>query len=77
MYGNGDGVTRDYTQAAEWYRKAAASNDAEAKCSLAELLAQGQGVKKDLNEARRLAHEGLKAGGENCRSVIDANQLGR
>ena len=42
---------RDYTAAAEWYRKAADQGYAKAQYNLGVAYAQGQGVPKDLQEA--------------------------
>lgn len=46
-YYSGQGVTKDKSEAAKWYRKAADQNYAEGQCSLGACYAKGQGVPKD------------------------------
>ena len=43
--------TKDYSEAAKWYRKAADQGHAGAQLYLGILLAQGQGVEQDVVEA--------------------------
>jgi TPR repeat protein len=43
MYYNGQGVTQDYSQAADWYRKAAAQGNAAAQYNLGLMYYNGQG----------------------------------
>ena len=47
MYQGGQGVVRDYRQAAIWYRKASLGGDSRAQLLLALLYARGQGVQQD------------------------------
>ena len=47
MYGNGQGVPQDDSQAARWYRKAAEQGDARAQSSLGSMHARGDGVPQD------------------------------
>ena len=51
LYENGDGVTRDYTKARQWYEKAAAQGDAKAQLYLGLQSSFGQGVPMDVVEA--------------------------
>ena len=51
MYGNGDGVPRDYVEALRWYRLAAEQEDANAQTNLGEMYANGIGVPKDYIQA--------------------------
>ncbi len=46
-FANGAGAARDYSQAADWYRKAAEQNHALAQFNLGTMYARGQGVAKD------------------------------
>jgi len=46
VYHQGIGVSRDYSKAAHWYRKAARLGHAEAQFRLAELYKKGRGVKR-------------------------------
>ncbi len=50
-YWSGQGVAKDYPEAAKWYRQAADQNDATAQANLAVCYHEGQGVPKDEVEA--------------------------
>jgi hypothetical protein len=62
LYANGQGVTKDYSQAALWYRKAAEQNDAGAQVLLGILYDDGKGVPQDSAQAtlwwRKAAEQG-------------------
>jgi len=62
MYDDGNGVVRDYQQAAHWYRKAALQGHAEAQFSYAKLNQWGRGGPKDYKAAatwyKRAANQG-------------------
>ena len=47
MYEDGRGVAQDYTQARQWYEKAAAAGNAQAMYNLGWLYEHGQGVARD------------------------------
>jgi TPR repeat protein len=51
MYIDGQGVTKDYAEAAKWLRKAADQNNALAQYNLGAAYASGSGVVKDETEA--------------------------
>jgi TPR repeat protein len=51
MYHQGEGVQRDYKQAAAWYRKAAEQGDTQAQYNLGEMYEQGHGVQRDYKQA--------------------------
>jgi formylglycine-generating enzyme required for sulfatase activity len=51
MYAKGDGVPKDSTEAAKWYRKAADQGNAKAQCNLGVMYAKGDGVPQDSAEA--------------------------
>jgi TPR repeat protein len=65
MYENGDGVPEDSARAAEWYRKAAEQDNAEAQSNLGVMYLLGEGVPKDAALAvqwfRRSAEQGNAA----------------
>jgi TPR repeat protein len=54
MYAEGQGVPRDYAQAAKWYEKAAAQNQPDALFALAKLYVIGGGVAPDSAKALEL-----------------------
>lgn len=47
IYDNAQGVPQDYTEAAQWYQKAAEQGIWEAQFNLAGLYFYGEGVKQD------------------------------
>jgi TPR repeat protein len=72
MYLNGNGVRQNYKEAYKWYELAAGQGDIAAKCAIAELYADGKGVKKDLKKAKKIAKEGYETGvngSEYCKEV--------
>ena len=52
-FANGDGVTRDYVEAAKWYRRAAEQGVAFAQFNLGVRYVNGQGVARDPVQAYR------------------------
>ena len=50
-FANGEGVTRDYAQAAEWYHKAADQSHSLAQFNLGMMYAHGQGVSRDATQS--------------------------
>lgn len=66
LFTQGDGVKRDYKEAAKWYQLAADQGFAKAQAALGELYEAGQGVPRDDAEAakwyRKAADQGLAAG---------------
>ena len=60
MYERGEGISRDYGRAAEWYRKGAEHGYAWAQASLGKMYAYGQGVPQDYRR-RRTGFAGLEA----------------
>ena len=61
-YYNGKGVTKNYTEAVKWYRKAAEQGDAYAQYNLGLCYKNGYGVPKDISQAvvwyRKAARQG-------------------
>ena len=47
IYSNGHGATKDYQEAAKWYRLAAAQGNASAQLALGRMYGSGQGVTQD------------------------------
>ena len=47
MYADGRGVRQDYTQAVQWFRKAAEQGDAKAQYNLGIAYESGRGVRQD------------------------------
>jgi uncharacterized protein len=62
MYVLGQGVARDYQEAAKWFRKAADQGSMEAQYNLGVSYRDGQGVAQDFREAlawfRKAADQG-------------------
>jgi TPR repeat protein len=63
MYFEGNGVTKNFDKAAEWFRKAADQGDVNAQPSLGAMYAKGLGVPQDYTKAmkwyRKAAEEGF------------------
>ena len=53
MYANGKGISRNYSKAAKWLRKAADQGIASAQYNLGLMYANGNGVPKDYSEAEK------------------------
>ncbi len=64
LYANADGADRDMAKAAEAYQHAADLGDAWAMLSLAQMLAQGDGIPADYDRARTLLDQAVATGGE-------------
>lgn len=47
MYEKGNGVTKDYVEAARWYEKAAEKGDKSAQFNLGYAYQHGEGVSQD------------------------------
>ncbi|MGE5789250.1 MAG: tetratricopeptide repeat protein, partial [Syntrophaceae bacterium] len=62
MYLVGEGVPRDYAEAAKWYRKAAEQGNADAQYNLGGLYANGQGVPRDCAEAAKWYRKAAEQG---------------
>ncbi len=62
MYEDGEGVPKDFSEAAKWYRKAADQGDAAAQLSLAKMYALGNGVPKDVSESISLVRKAAEQG---------------
>ena len=78
MYFMGQGVTQDYKQAVEWYRKAAEQGHANAQCSLGFMYFMGQGVTQDYKQAaewtRKSAEQGYPMAQYNLGYMYESGQ---
>ena len=74
QFATGAGATKDYAQAADWYRKAAEQNHGLAQFNLGMMYARGQGVVRDEAQSRAWFDRAAKLGdaggqyhmGRNC-----------
>ena len=64
MYSLGQGVAKDYQQAAFWYEKSAIQGDADTQNSLGKLYERGLGVSKDLIKAKSLYKQAAAQGNQ-------------
>ena len=79
MYDNGYGVSKDYSEAVEWYRKAAEQGNARGQTRLGLMYIYGYGVLKDYAEAikwfRKAVEQGY-SGGANALGWMYENGCG-
>ena len=61
-YRNGNGVSKDYAEAAKWYRKAAEQRNAKAQFRLGVCYKWGDGVSKDYVEAVKWYRKAVEGG---------------
>src|SRR5207302_615105 len=71
-YQTGDGVPKDPTKAADWYRKAADQGNLGAQFMLGFMYRTGEGVKIDDAEALRWYQKGAEAGDGASQSELGA-----
>jgi TPR repeat protein len=64
MYSKGEGVTKDFSEAAKWYRKAADQGDAKAQSMLGFIYYQGEGITKDFSEAIKWWNKAAEQGND-------------
>ncbi len=62
LYTNGTGVTRDATEAAAWYKKAAVAGSTNGMLLYGDALATGTGTVKDVTEGHRWIKKASDAG---------------
>jgi hypothetical protein len=72
MYRNGQGVSKDYAEALEWFRKAAERGHPQAQFNLGNMYLKGQGVKPDREEARKWFTKAADRGHKGSRKALDA-----
>lgn len=68
IYEKGQGVSLDYAEAAQWYRKAADKGNSAAQYRLGRLFERGQGVEESREEAIKWYKKSAKQG------YVDAKQ---
>ena len=77
MYEEGKGVRQNYTQAEQWYRKAAEQGYANAQYNLGVMYAKGEGVRQNYKIAKewfgKACDNGLQQG---CDAYRKFNQAG-
>lgn len=61
-YYHGDGVPKDYEEAAKWFQKAANLGEPSAQFNLGMMYAAGNGVKQDLSEAAKWYRKSAEQG---------------
>jgi len=79
MYVRGEGVERDLSMAARWFRKAAEQDQVSAQARLGALYAHGQGVQQDFGEAAKWLYRAAQANdgpGQYDLAVLYANGSG-
>ena len=62
MLANGEGVPKNFEEAAKWFRKSADQNNAEAQFALSLMHVNGDGVKQDFVEAVNWARKAAEQG---------------
>jgi TPR repeat protein len=75
MYGNGEGVPRDYAQALHWYLLAAEQDHSAALTTLGFMYDHGQGVNADDAKSLMYYSKAAKKGDENAiknRDMLEA-----
>ena len=76
-YAKGKGVNKEWSEAANWYIKAACQGEAKAQFALGLIYEKGKGVKKILDEALKWYSEAAKQGhAEAIRKVAKLKKSG-
>ena len=70
MYYDGHGVTKDYTEAVKWFRKAADQGSVEAQKDLVLCYIMGFGVPRDVREADKIIRNLAEGGDANSETMI-------
>ena len=70
LYYNGQGVPQDYTQAADWYRKAAEQGNAAAQAHLGFAYYKGQGVPLDYAQAATWSRKAAEQGNAGAKVTL-------
>jgi len=69
-YQRGDGLQRDYKQAAAWYGKASEAGNADGAYCLGVMYESGQGVEKNLDQAIITYRKAAQLGSQNARDAL-------
>lgn len=70
MYEKGEGLTLDYAEAAQWYRKSADKGYSPAQYRLGRLYERGLGVDQNRDEAIKLYKKSAKQGSVDARQAL-------
>lgn len=70
VYYKGDGVPADFSEAAEWFRKAAEQGHVQAEYNLGVMYRDGDGVERDLAEAAKWFLASAAQGNAQARGVL-------
>ncbi|HEY3307064.1 MAG TPA: tetratricopeptide repeat protein [Desulfuromonadaceae bacterium] len=70
MYEKGEGLTVDYAEAANWYRKAAEKGSAAGQYRLGRLYERGQGVEQNNEEAIKLYKKAARQGNPDAKQAL-------
>ena len=73
MYDTGEGVPKDYAEAAKWYRKAAEQGHAVAQFNLGVMYADGEGVSKNDAEAVKWFRQAAEQGHLDAKEWLKKN----
>ena len=71
MFEDGRGVSKDFIQAAFWYKKSAEQENSIAQYNLAKLYINGYGVQKDFNIAEILLKRSINNGCTEAKKLLD------
>ena len=69
-YEKGRGVSQDYAEAAQWYRKAAEKDDRRAQFKLGHFYENGLGVARDMNTAIEWYKKAARLGYEDAINLL-------
>jgi TPR repeat protein len=72
LYRNGEGLSQDYAEALQWFRKAAEHGHAQAQYNLGNMYLKGQGVTQDREEARKWFTRAAEDGHKGSRKALDS-----
>ena len=72
-YYHGEGVPKDYVEAAKWYRKAAEQELAIAQFNLGWIYENGEGVPKDMAEATKWYRKAAEQGDADAKEWLEEN----
>jgi hypothetical protein len=75
LYAKGQGVTKDYAQSVDWWRKSAAQGNADAQFKLAVVYHTGEGVSQD--EVAALANATLAARNGDKENIDYRNEIAK
>jgi len=71
LYASGSGVSKDYVEAFDWYKKAAAKGNGEAMYSLGEAYEHGTGVREDVQRAVTWYTDAYHHGSQPAKAALD------